>query len=77
MAADTRLFWYIRLADLIIKFYNSIKFYNATQDCKCLNKVIHQVVRNMLVDPLNKFYGKGWNGFCLIIGKRFLVEILF
>ena len=39
--------------------------------------IIHQEDTKMMTGSLNKFYGKMWDGFCLNIGKRLLVEVLF
>ena len=50
------------------------------KQCKCLNKVIHQIDRKCTVvsyPSFNKFYGKIWVGFCLKKEKYFFVLVLF
>ena len=47
-----------------LKFYNFIEFYLFYKECRCLNKVIHQIHRRWrnAYAPINQFYGKMWLG---------------
>ena len=66
-------------------FTQSIKFY--TSYCHSILyilkitdiwiNVIDQIDKKLMVAPLSKFYGKIWFVFCLKIGKRFFLEVLF
>ena len=38
---------------------------HVNKECRCLNKIFHQIDRKWMVAPLTNFYGKSWVGFVL------------
>ena len=58
-----------------LSFIHSIS--NINKECRCLNKIFHQIDRKLMIAHFINFYGKIWVGFCLQTGKRFVLEVSF